>query len=102
MSSAKLVQRKNLIQNKQDLALTSVLGFLSMSRMIFAFTTELPVTGGICNRFGVMAANSSPCKHKIQNERVTSVVVVAVPTYLCLFVAPRVLPTFFFSGLHHY
>lgn len=54
--------------NRQALnALTSALGFLSMSRMILTFTTELPLTGGICNRFGVMAANSSPCTRENQD-----------------------------------
>lgn len=66
-----------------------------MSRMILAFTTELPVTAGICNRFGVMAANSSPCKHRIQNKRVTSVAV-PWPCICSCFFGQQVLPTKYF------
>ena len=52
-----------------DKSLTSVLGFLSRSRMILAFTTEFAVTGGICSRSGVIKANSSPCtKTKMEQE----------------------------------
>lgn len=50
-------------------ALTSVLGFLSMSRMILTFTTEFAVTAGIWSLFGVMAANSSPCTTTTTNKK---------------------------------